>query len=106
MAKQAKYNDIAKILDILGGLIVLIGAILSLAGAAYFGPAGFGVVNWIVGAIIGIILGIIVILAAIRPNDPIPWNGVVVLILGIIVLIIASLIGGILIIIAGILLLV
>ncbi len=103
MAK--KYNQIAKILAIIGGALAAVEAVLSMAGAAFVGGGDF-VGAGIFGSIIALLLGLVALFAALKPNDPIPWNGILILILGIVMIILASLIGGILVLIAGILLLV
>ena len=95
MAK-AKYEGIAKILVIIGGLITVIDAIL---GFVHPGWASY------VGPVIALILGVIALLSAIKPDDPIPWNKLFLVILGIIMIIFSAwYIGGILVLVAGILL--
>ena len=95
MAK-AKYEGIAKILVIIGGLIAIIDAI-----------SGFVSPGWssYVGPIIALILGVIALLSAVKPDDPIPWNKLFLVILGIIMIILSAwYVGGILVLIGGILL--
>ena len=94
-----KYESMMKILAIIGGLLALLLAILSLAGIGFWGVLfGYG----IIGTIIVIILAIIVILSVIKPKT-VPFHWLLLLILGILILIFGNLIAGILIIIAGIL---
>lgn len=90
-----------KILALIGGILALLESILSLAGASFSVFIGIG--GYIVAAIIGIILGLVVILACVKPENPIPFNAVLFLLLGILIIVFSSLIGGILVLIAGIL---
>ena len=92
-----------KILAILGGLIALIEGIIKLTS---LGKGKGDIAQPIVMGIIAIILAIIVLYSVFKPDDPIPYNGVVILILGILIIIVGSLIGGIILIIAAVLLLV
>ncbi len=100
MTRYKRY-DVMKILAIIGGILALLESILSLVGRAFtvlIHPAGM-----IVSAIVGIILGLVVILACVKPENPIPFNAILFLILGILIIIFSSLIGGILVLVAGIL---
>jgi hypothetical protein len=94
---MAKYDDLMKWLALIGGIIALIEGIVGLfwRGLAFWGFA-------YVWPIIAIILAIIVILSAIKPNAPIPFTAIVLLILGILLIIFGAW-GGILVLIAGIL---
>lgn len=96
---ETNIEDVAKVLAILGVLIAIIEAILILIGRSFLNYHLFG---WI-GAILSIIIAIIVLLSAVRPNDPIPFHWILLIILGILLIVFGSLIGGILILIAGIL---
>lgn len=98
-----KFEQIMKILAILGGFIALIAGILDLAGFG-FGIGGYWGIpnaNWL-NPIIAIILAILVLLCAFRGN-PIPFTWVWLLILGILILIFGSWLAGVLVILAGIL---
>ena len=88
-----------KILAMLGGII---GIIESIAG--FFGWGFWGWGYPIVWPIIGIILSILVLLSVYRPGNPIPYNGIVLLIFGILMIVLSTAnIGGILTLVAGIL---
>ena len=96
---KATYEDLVKLLSILGGLIAIIEAIFSLVGRSsqrYYHP------GWI-GAIIAIIFGILVLFSVFKPDNPIPYNWIYLIVFGIVIIICGSLIGGILVLIAGIL---
>jgi len=91
----AKYEGIAKILVIIGGLIAVIEGILAIVNQS----------GWLgLGVIVGIILGVVALLSALKPDDPIPWNKLLLVILGILMIIFATWIGGILVLVGGILL--
>ena len=96
---MAKYDQIMKVLAILGGLIALIVGLLDLLGFNYgLGPS-WGVAYLF--PIIAIILGIVVLLSAFKGN-PVPFTAVWLLVLGILILIFGSWIAAVLVIIAGI----
>jgi len=99
---MAKYDQIMKILAILGGIIALIDALLSFFGSS-FSSGYWGHQFSIPFAIIAIILAILVILSVVQPGKPLPFTGIVLLIMGILIIIFGSWIGGVLVIIAGIL---
>ena len=105
MGSKSDNKGIAKLLAIIGGIVALIEAILSLTRGKGIVDLNFGLVNNIIAAIIAIILAIIVLLSALKPNKPIPFNAILLIILGIVMIIFSSLIGGILVLIAGIVLL-
>jgi hypothetical protein len=103
MAKKKKYEGLAKLLVIIGGLVVIIEAIMAMTGNAL---VKFDVGTGIVGHVIALILGIVALLSGIKPDDPIPFNGIFLLILGIVMIVLGIVIGGVLVLIGGILLLV
>jgi len=97
---MAKYDQIMKLLAIIGGIIALIDALLSFFGLSFSsGYWGYSIV-W---PIIAIILAILVILSVVQPGKPLPFTGIVLLIMGILIIIFGSWIGGVLVLIAGIL---
>ncbi len=96
---KATYEDIVKLLTILGGIVAIIEGILFFGGRSaqkYYHP------GWI-GAIIAIIFGILVLFSVFKPDNPIPYNWIYLIVFGIVIIICGSLIGGILVLIAGIL---
>jgi peptidoglycan/LPS O-acetylase OafA/YrhL len=93
------YEKLIKILAILGGIIAIIEGVLGVAGTNFGNPSdNFRLVSGI--AAIG--LGIIVLYASFRPDDPIPFDWIVLLILGILLVIFTAIIGGILVIVSAI----
>jgi hypothetical protein len=97
---MAKFDQIMKVLAILGGLIALIVGLLDLVGLNY----GLGA-SWAVPylfPIVAIILGIVVLLSAFK-GSPVPFTAVWLLVLGILILIFWSWLAAVLVIIAGIL---
>jgi len=96
---KATYEDIVKLLAILGGIVTIIEAILYFGGRAVQKYYNLG---WI-AAIIAIIFGILVLFSVFKPDNPIPYNWIYLIVFGIVIIICGSLIGGILVLIAGIL---
>ena len=96
---KATYEDAVKLLAILGGIIAIIEAIFSLFGRSAQKYYNLG---WI-GAIIAIIFGILVLFSVFKPDNPIPYNWIYLIVFGIVIIVCGSLIGGILVLIAGIL---
>jgi len=100
---MAKYDQIMKVLAILGGLIALIVGLSDLFNYSF----GIGGLWYVSGAywltpIIAIILSIVVLLSAFRGN-PVPFIAIWLLVLGILILIFGSWLGAVLVIIAAIL---
>ena len=96
---KATYEDIVKLLAILGGIITIIEAILHIVGRSAQKYYNLG---WI-AAIIAIIFGILVLFSVFKPDNPIPYNWIYLIVFGIVIIVCGSLIGGILVLIAGIL---
>ncbi len=96
---KATYEDVVKLLAILGGIITIIEAILSFEGRSVQKYYNLG---WI-AAIIAIIFGILVLFSVFKPDNPIPYNWIYLIVFGIVIIVCGSLIGGILVLIAGIL---
>jgi len=97
---MGKYDQIMKILAVLGGIITLIDALGSFFGFSF--SSGYWGYSY-VWPIIAIILGILVILMVVQPGKPLPFTPIVLLIMGILILIFGSWLGGVLVLIAGIL---
>ena len=96
---KATYEDLVKLVSILGGIIAIIEAIFTLAGRSVQRYYNFG---WI-AAIIAIIFGILVLFSVFKPDNPIPYNWIYLIVFGIVIIVCGSLICGILVLIAGIL---
>lgn len=115
---MAKNTGLAKILAIIGGLVILIQGVLALLnhlgifsfGLGLPGEGGFlGSLGALVNAIIAIVVGILVLISTgvIKSSKTkVGFNGVIMLVLGILGIIFGSLIGGVLVLIGGILLLI
>jgi len=84
--------DLAHIFCLIGGIIAVVEAVLALIN-----------LNWL--AIVGLLLGLVAIAATglIKLPISIPFNGIVLLILGIVMCFVATWIGGICVIIAAVL---
>jgi hypothetical protein len=96
---KATYEDLVKLLALLGGILAIIGAIFTLAGRPIFRYYNLG---WI-GAIIAIIFAILVLFSVFKTDNPIPYNWIYLIVFGIVIIVCGSIIGGILVLIAGIL---
>ena len=94
---KSDKEKLMKLFAIIGALVAIIEAIIGLINGAA-GLLGMG----IVGSILALVLAIIVCYSVFKPDDPIPYNAVMLLILGILLIIFSSLIGGILLIIGAI----
>ncbi|MFX0142424.1 MAG: hypothetical protein ACFFDN_52775 [Candidatus Hodarchaeota archaeon] len=96
---KASYEDLVKLLSLLGGIIAIIEAIFTIAGRSV---QRYYYLGWI-AAIIALIFGILVLFSVIKPDNPIPYNWIYLIVFGIVIIACGSLIGGILVLIAGIL---
>ncbi|MFX1588851.1 MAG: hypothetical protein ACFFC1_11890 [Promethearchaeota archaeon] len=89
-----RNEDLMRLLAGIGGGVALIEAIL-----------GFNERNLdssrIITLVIAIILAVIILLAVIRPDNPVPLNWIMLVVIGIIMIIFSSLAGGILTLVAG-----
>jgi hypothetical protein len=110
-------TGLAKLLAIIGGIVILAEGVLGLLGALDIFTLGFGIpghggldllggtLSAIISAIIAIVIGIAVLIATgVVKGSSVRFNGVTLLILGILGILFASWIGGVLVIIAAILL--
>lgn len=89
-----RSEDLMKLLGGIGSAISLIEAIIG------FDQRNLDTVK-VVTLIISIIIAAIILLSIIRPNNPIPLNWILFVVLGIIMIVYTSLIGGILVLIGG-----
>ncbi|MFX1458392.1 MAG: hypothetical protein ACFFBT_02895 [Promethearchaeota archaeon] len=89
-----RNEDLMKLLGGLGAAISLIEAIMG------FDQRNLDIVK-IVGLVVAIVIAVIILMSIIRPNNPIPLNWILFVVLGIIMIIYTSLIGGILVLIGG-----
>lgn len=98
--RKYKHNDLIKLLVVLGGVVGLALSILSMVGYSYE-PVSIGAIDAIIRGIVGCIISVLTILMGTRPNDPIPWHWIVMIIFSILLLVFASLWAFILVLIAG-----
>lgn len=89
-----RSEDLMKLLGGIGGAISLIQAILG------FDQRNLDLVK-VVTLIVAIAIAVIILLSIIRPNNPIPLNWILFVVLGVIMIVYTSLIGGILVLIGG-----
>ncbi|MGB5910752.1 MAG: hypothetical protein WBH31_06115 [Promethearchaeia archaeon] len=91
-----------KFLTIIGALIGIVYLILRLTeiGIRYqLFPIDIGI-HWVAAIIIGFAVAIITLLAGIKPNDPIPFNWIMLFILAILMIIFVDTLAGVLVLIA------
>ena len=84
MTKKYKNESLMKILVILGALVGLITLILGLAGIENYGyvDAVFAI-HYIINFIIGLVIVILTLWVGLRPNNPIPFHWLVLIIFAI-----------------------
>ena len=92
-------EDIVRLLAILGGIIAIIEAIITVIGVRIYRTFYY---HWILG-IFALIFAILVLLATFRPDNPIPYHWIILIIFGILLIVCGSLIGGVLVLVGGIL---
>ncbi len=100
--KHYKNEGIMKFLTIIGALIGIVYLILRLTeiGTRYqLFPIDIGI-HWVAAIIIGFAVAIITLLAGIKPNDPIPFNWIMLFILAVLMIIFVDILAGILVLIA------
>ena len=109
---MAKNAGLARILAIIGGIVIVFEAIWGFLNghvAKVINIAFLDALGAIVGTIIAVVIGVLILIStgALRSkNTKIGFNGVIILVLGILGILFASTIGGVLVIIAGILMLI
>lgn len=94
-----------KILTILGAVVGLIVIVLGFAGLAGVNVPYSPIIPYVLNAVINLIIGLVIViltfLAALRPDDPIPFNWIVLLVLAILLVIFADIWSGVLVLIAA-----
>lgn len=98
--KKTKHYDLIKLLCVLGGVVGILMAALSLASISTYSPVS-SILGGIIDAILGIIFSALTILMAIRPDDPIPLHWLVIFIFAVLLIVFSAFWGGIILIIAG-----
>lgn len=104
MKKTYKNEKLMKFLTVIGaivGLLYVISAFASLAGLGFFPSPLPTIINTLVNAIVGLVFVILTFLCVFRPDDPIPFNWIVLLILAICLIIFAGVWGGVIVLIAA-----
>lgn len=102
MTKNYKNGQLMKFLTIIGAVVGLVYLILRLAniGDQYqVLPIDVGI-NIVVNFIIGLVVVILTFWAALKPNNPIPFHWIVLLIFAILLIIFVDIIAGVLVLIA------
>ncbi len=88
MAKHYKNEQLMKLLTILGAIVGLVTLILGLANIenyAFVDP--LGTLDRVVVFIIGLVIVVLTFLVGLKPNNPIPFHWIVLLILGILLIV-------------------
>ena len=108
MTKHYKNEQIMKILTVLGaivGLVYIINGFAGLAGMSFFLPPALNIqlLDTIISLIIGLVIVILTFLVALKPNQPLPFHWLVLIILAILLVIFsAGIYACVLVLIAGI----
>jgi len=96
LVKYYKHNKIIKLLTILGGLAGLIYCLTQISTTtrieSWYEIFGFG---RFVQNLIGMIIGSLTVLVTLKPDDPLPWHWLSLLVFGILLIIFSWLMGGI-----------
>jgi len=88
MTKHYRNGQLMKLLVVLGavvGLVTLILGIAKLENYAYVKP--LGTLNEILVFIIGLVIVVLTFLVALKPNDPLPFHWLVLIILAILLVV-------------------
>ena len=96
MSSKADTEKIVYLLAIIGSIIAILEAAI---GLAYVSSIEYGLIQHIVA----IIIAILTLLSAIKPDDPIPFNWIILLVFSILLIIFRSIAGGIIVLVAAIL---
>ena len=90
MTKKYKNDGLMKVLVILGALVGLVTLIFRLAGLEGYGldwPNAVVTIHYIVDFIIGLVIVILTFWVGFRPNNPIPFHWLVLIILAILLVV-------------------
>ena len=94
MTKHYKNEGIMKILTVLGalvGLVYIVNGFASLAGVSFLPPAiSVQLLDAIISLIIGLVVVILTFLVALKPNQPLPFHWLVLIILAILLVIFSA----------------
>ncbi|MBD3213994.1 MAG: hypothetical protein GF311_15395 [Candidatus Lokiarchaeota archaeon] len=98
MATKTEINKIMYILTLIGGIIAIFEAAIGVSNIKAF--------NFdydLISRIVAIVIAVLILLSALKPDDPIPFNWVVLLVFSILLIIFGSFAGGIIVLVAAIL---
>ena len=98
--KKYKNNDLMKFLTIIGGLLGILLPILAISNVYSIWSVNVGL-DPIINVILAVVFSLMALLSAMKPNDPIPWNWLVLFILAILMLVFGASIGALLVIVAA-----
>ncbi len=94
MTKHYKNEGIMKILTLLGaivGLVYIVNGFAGLAGSSFLPPViSIQLLDTIISLIIGLVVVILTFLIALKPNQPLPFHWLVLLILAILLVIFSA----------------
>ena len=94
MTKHYKNEGIMKILTVLGALVGLVYIISGFAGLAGYGfvpiIVNIQLLDTIISLIIGLVVVIITFLVGLKPDKPLPFHWLILLILGILLVIFSA----------------
>jgi uncharacterized membrane-anchored protein len=95
MTKHYKNEQIMKILTVLGaivGLVYIINGFAGLAGTSFFLPPDLNIqlLDTIISLIIGLVVVILTFLVALKPNQPLPFHWLVLIILAILLVLFSA----------------
>ncbi len=94
MTKHYKNEQIMKILTVLGalvGLVYIVNGFAGLAGVSFLPPViSIQLLDAIISLIIGLVVVILTFLVALKPNQPLPFHWLVLLILAILLVIFSA----------------
>ena len=94
MAKHYKNEQLMKILTVLGaliGLVYIVNGFAGLAGVSFLPPVfSVQLLDTIISLIIGLVVVILTFLVALKPNQPLPFHWLVLLILAILLVIFSA----------------
>ncbi|MHA2007517.1 MAG: hypothetical protein ACXABO_07070 [Promethearchaeota archaeon] len=103
MTKKYKNESLMKFLTIIGAVVGLVTLILNIANLGNYGFVDpvIGSLHFVVNFIIAVVIVVLTFLVGLKPNDPIPFHWIVLLILGILLIVFgAGIWAGVLLIIA------
>ncbi|TFG02932.1 MAG: hypothetical protein EU540_00595 [Promethearchaeota archaeon] len=86
MGSKSDRDSFMRFLAIIGGILIVIVAILDFMGFPNLISVAYGII-WIV-------IGLIILMSCFKPNDPVPYNEGFILIMGIVTIVLAFVLEG------------